>query len=134
MFETDPNSSTHDYSVTIPCPKLGDIFAVTLAKAGQPFRRHFVVTTLDYGPNGSSYRRFAYPCRSDRHDVDFVETSTSGTVMANGVNSTDVQIPVPASWVLTTIATNVSFWHPPELAWDGRKFAPKPEKEASKKG
>lgn len=134
MFETDPDSTKHDYSVTIPCPKLGDSYAVTLARAGKPFRRHFTVTMLDYGPDGSPYRRFAYPCRSDRYDLDFVETSVTGMIMSNGVNATDVQIPVPSSWILTTISAGVSFWHPPELIWDGRKFSPKPEKEASKKG
>lgn len=126
----ESGTHNHDYSVTVPCPKLGETWMVTLARAGRLFIREFTIGLIEKDPSDPQARRFAYPSRSDRHDFEFVETTLKGTLRPHGVNVGTPGVPIPANWIQTAIAPKVSFWHPPELEWNGQCFAPK--KDAKK--
>lgn len=126
-------SADYDFTVTIPCPALGEIWSVVCVSSARLFRREFMVTMLDVEPSDNTRRRFFAPMKPDRSDTALVESSIHGVVCPNGVNVTAVSVPVPASWVSTVIVPGVEMRHPPELMWNGNKFVLKEEKPAEVK-
>lgn len=126
-------SVDYDFTVTVPCPALGETWAVTCVSSGRLFRREFTITMLDKEPSDESRRRYFAPVRPDRSDTTLFETSVNGRIYPNGINVTTVSEPVPVSWISSVIVPGVTLYHPPELMWNGNKFVPKEEKSADAK-